>query len=75
MNKIGLSLLLIISLTGCGDSCYTCYQESYWNGISYTEKGEYFDMCKEDGESDEEFETRIDDYESNEDAHKNCFKK
>ncbi|MCB9188041.1 MAG: hypothetical protein H6599_02045 [Flavobacteriales bacterium] len=63
MRKITIifSLGIITFLVSCGedDSCYSCSKDSYWNGISYTESGPYSYDCKDDGESDENYEARI----------------
>lgn len=75
MKKIGISILLITSLVSCGDSCYKCWVESYWNGISYTKTGESYEVCPDDGETEEQFEQRIKDKEDCEDCHTICVKK
>lgn len=61
MKKTGILAAAILTLTlySCGDSCYKCRLESYWNGISYTDRGQYAKYCQDEGESDEDYEARI----------------
>lgn len=72
LKKIGIGFLLTSFISACGDSCYSCRKNSYWNGISYTEPGEIYLECQQEGESDEEFEKRI---QETEESDYTCIKK
>jgi|GEM_PF-2413516 len=55
-------VLIIAMLSSCGggkSDCYECQQNAYFNGINTTPAGEWGVYCKKKGESDADFEERI----------------
>ncbi len=68
MKKLNFALLIggvTLILSSCGESCYSCSKDSYFNGISYTEPGPKAKYCQEENETNEQYETRIKEHISN----------
>jgi hypothetical protein len=58
-SLIIIAVGLTLALNSCSETCYYCSKDSYWNGISYTEPGPYANNCRDEGETDEAYESRI----------------
>lgn len=59
-TSIFFGAIALLMLSSCGgDDCYRCRKNSYYNGINYTDPGPWSKYYKEEGESNADFEQRI----------------